>query len=239
MRVTEAEILAAMTPAGGWTRDTLESWGVTWPPQKGWKEKLIAASKAVWLDTCAPVLDTDFAREYWKNARGGDVLMDEQGFNSPMQLVAKAGPAVLIGVTCNKCVGPVYVRSRSDATARLRDLNNGRSLACEPCRKAEQERFTAPLRDQYRAKQARVNVLRAMPYREYLHTPEWKSRAERAKRAAGFRCQTCASTGQLHVHHRTYARRGEEWNKDLTVLCADCHELFHKNGKLADKGRAA
>lgn len=37
---TPEEIEAARTPAGGWTRDTLASWGVGWPPPKGWKKEL-------------------------------------------------------------------------------------------------------------------------------------------------------------------------------------------------------
>jgi hypothetical protein len=39
--VTEAEIVAARTPAGGWTRETLTGWGVPWPPPHGWKEALL------------------------------------------------------------------------------------------------------------------------------------------------------------------------------------------------------
>jgi hypothetical protein len=39
-RVTAEEILAAMTIRGGWTRRTLESWGVPWPPPKGWRRAL-------------------------------------------------------------------------------------------------------------------------------------------------------------------------------------------------------
>ena len=31
---------AARTPAGGWTKDQLAFWGVSWPPPKGWKKKL-------------------------------------------------------------------------------------------------------------------------------------------------------------------------------------------------------
>ena len=34
------EIEAAKTPNGGWTRATLNSWGVAWPPKKGWKREL-------------------------------------------------------------------------------------------------------------------------------------------------------------------------------------------------------
>jgi hypothetical protein len=35
--VTGAEIDAARTAAGGWTRRQLAQWGVAWPPQKGWR----------------------------------------------------------------------------------------------------------------------------------------------------------------------------------------------------------
>jgi hypothetical protein len=42
-----------------------------------------------------------------------------------------------------------------------------------------------------------------------------------------------ASRVQLKAHHRTYERRGSESSKDLVVLCADCHDLFHRQGKLA------
>lgn len=41
-RPTEAEIDAAMTPGGGWTKETLAGWGVAWPPPKGWKAALLA-----------------------------------------------------------------------------------------------------------------------------------------------------------------------------------------------------
>lgn len=42
--ITEAEIISKMTPQGGWTRETLESWGVPWPPPKGWKKALLAGA---------------------------------------------------------------------------------------------------------------------------------------------------------------------------------------------------
>lgn len=33
-------IMAARTPAGGWTKKTLAGWGISWPPEKGWIERL-------------------------------------------------------------------------------------------------------------------------------------------------------------------------------------------------------
>ena len=44
--VTEFDVQRAMTPAGGFTRATLESWGIAWPPKAGWRK----AIKEGWFD---------------------------------------------------------------------------------------------------------------------------------------------------------------------------------------------
>ena len=74
---------------------------------------------------------------------------------------------------------------------------------------------------------------RTMPYPDYLKTEHWQKTAAAAKERAGQKCQVCNKYGQLHTHHRTYERRGAELPEDLIVLCAGCHSLFHKSGKLA------
>jgi hypothetical protein len=38
--VTYADIEAARSPAGGFTRATLAKWGVPWPPPRGWREHI-------------------------------------------------------------------------------------------------------------------------------------------------------------------------------------------------------
>jgi hypothetical protein len=77
-----------------------------------------------------------------------------------------------------------------------------------------------------------LHVLKTMPYVDYLKTDHWKrTRIAAVERATG-RCQLCNAGQSLHVHHRTYERRGEELPEDLTVLCADCHRMFHQNGRL-------
>jgi hypothetical protein len=78
----------------------------------------------------------------------------------------------------------------------------------------------------------------AMAYPDYLQTADWKIRREGALKRARFSCQVCSGKGELHVHHRTYLRRGNEAESDLIVLCASCHKLFHENGTLAQGGRA-
>jgi len=76
-------------------------------------------------------------------------------------------------------------------------------------------------------KQELLELLRTMPYDEYLQTPEWQEKRKEALRRADYRCQLCNSDESLDVHHRTYERRGYELASDLIALCRDCHKTFH------------
>lgn len=69
-------------------------------------------------------------------------------------------------------------------------------------------------------------------YYEYIQSPEWKTKAEAAKKRAGYRCVVCNGTDRLEAHHRTYERLGNELPEDITALDHDCHELFSKYGRL-------
>jgi hypothetical protein len=71
-----------------------------------------------------------------------------------------------------------------------------------------------------------------MTYQEYIQSDEWKSKAEAAKKRAGYRCQVCNSPDYLEAHHRTYERMCDELPGDITVLCKECHELFSQFGRL-------
>ena len=71
-----------------------------------------------------------------------------------------------------------------------------------------------------------------LPYDLYLRSPHWKRVRNAALERAHHRCQVCNATGRLEVHHRTYDRRGQELLEDVTVLCRNCHETFHRNGRL-------
>lgn len=64
-------------------------------------------------------------------------------------------------------------------------------------------------------------------YLEYLQTDHWKQTRQAALERAGHRCQLCATTEHLQVHHNSYANLGNEKPEDLVVLCRKHHELFH------------
>ena len=75
--------------------------------------------------------------------------------------------------------------------------------------------------------------LKKMKYSDYLQTYHWHEVRVAALDRAKYRCQVCNRKDlTLNVHHRTYERRGEELPEDVIVLCRECHELFHKNGKV-------
>lgn len=123
---------------------------------------------------------------------------------------------------CNRCKQSITFKSRESARMGYR--------TCTTC---AQE--AAATRQAERDEEARrLNELRAMPYRDYLQTPEWKRKAADHRKRGGYRCQVCNSNqDRLNIHHRTYERLGREQVSDLVCLCENCHHLFHQNGKLA------
>jgi hypothetical protein len=78
------------------------------------------------------------------------------------------------------------------------------------------------------ADRARVRVLRALAYEEYLQTPEWLETRSRIRLRDRYRCVQCSSTVNCEVHHLTYARLGCELDGDLVTLCAACHAVTHR-----------
>lgn len=125
---------------------------------------------------------------------------------------------------CRGCGGAIWRNSRS---ARVEEY-------CPACVEGRNKANQALREIQEMHAEARRDELRAMPYREYLRSPEWQETRAARLRAARYSCQVCnSSRTRLNVHHRTYERRGDELAADLIVLCEDCHHLFHEQGKLA------
>lgn len=65
-------------------------------------------------------------------------------------------------------------------------------------------------------------------YKCYLKTIVWDNTRKKKLKEAGYKCQLCSKTdAELHVHHNTYERIGNEDMNDLIVLCESCHKKFH------------
>lgn len=146
------------------------------------------------------------------------------------------------GLHCERCGRQLQFSSRTKLKQSQVELKKkyprwaeGYKLVCNTCKEEIFAERQIEYECQRAAYRARLDELRRMPYREYLQTPEWQARRKQHLRSAGYRCQVCNASGRrLDVHHRTYEHRGEETFKDLIVLCEDCHQLFHSEGKLAE-----
>ncbi len=126
---------------------------------------------------------------------------------------------------CPKCGGTCYPSSRSSIKANSGKRPGGTWL-CAGC-EAGQADLRAQQEQRWEQQERHERWLATMPYAEYLRTPEWQQRRRAALSRAYHRCQVCNAGAELHVHHRTYERRGHEWNADLIVLCAECHRRHH------------
>lgn len=69
---------------------------------------------------------------------------------------------------------------------------------------------------------------------EHMQTEAWKTLRRIALQAADNRCQLCNSGHRLRVHHRTYKNLGRETLRDVTVLCDECHTVFHTHRPLPE-----
>lgn len=70
-------------------------------------------------------------------------------------------------------------------------------------------------------------------YLTHIRSDRWRVFADEQRLMALFRCERCGSqVFDLDVHHRDYARLGQERPEDVLVLCRICH------GDLDDARRA-
>lgn len=136
--------------------------------------------------------------------------------------------------SCPNCGIPIQINTRSHLATIKSGFHNackrpylGINL-CHSCR-IHRDSVQSQEQDLYiQARNMRLTELKSMPYQDYLETAEWKERRQRSLRSANYSCQLCnGANTELNVHHRTYERRGNENQRDLIVLCRDCHAKFH------------
>ena len=78
--------------------------------------------------------------------------------------------------------------------------------------------------------------VREKGYQWYVNSATWRRRRSRFLERKGSKCEVCGSTDNITVHHKTYARLGNERDRDLQVLCSGCHNNLHegKHGVVVD-----
>jgi Zn finger protein HypA/HybF involved in hydrogenase expression len=163
---------------------------------------------------------------HWIDIVNTDAIKAILDLGQSAQVYAFVGPAQFTArcVQCNASV-TIAVTSRRDYEQRSTPKALSR-LLCDQCKQPGLE-VVRQSQARMDALAARREELAAMPYQEYLQTEEWQETRKDALRRAKYRCQLCYGEGVLHVHHRTYERRGHELSSDLIVLCESCHRLHH------------
>ncbi len=180
---------------------------------------------------------------YWKYPTIGTTkIIEALNLNlSPVAFRKLADPAI-IETKCIECDRPIYNKftTREELHRFQMDLKRPPKKLiwvermCSKCNEAKYAQSTQGRQYSIKEQEARIKILREMPYKEYLLSPEWQKTRKAKLKSAYYRCNVCnTNKTELHVHHRTYARRAFEFMKDLIVLCKDCHKLFHDQGKLA------
>jgi hypothetical protein len=97
------------------------------------------------------------------------------------------------------------------------------------------DRFILGYIHDYNFKYLKHPLLQKQNYNRFLESTYWKLTKE-LKECDHRNCQLCGKyfDENSHLHHNNYAIRGFEHlknvrNEFLTLLCAKCHNLFHKN----------
>ena len=70
-------------------------------------------------------------------------------------------------------------------------------------------------------------LMSAKAKHQYLQSPEWKALKQLKLIQSNHKCELCSSTTNLHLHHLTYERLGNELITDLVLLCSVCHQTQH------------
>lgn len=144
----------------------------------------------------------------------------------------------IVETNCSYCETEmdIIIHSRSERDEFLRGKSR---FECDKCRdqrlkKMQEDADRAQARLQ--AWSNRVYELQQMKYSEYLKTDHWQELRNRMLKRSGYKCQLCNASSTLHVHHRTYERKGYEELSDLIVLCAKCHAKFHDKYASTEEG---
>lgn len=178
---------------------------------------------------------------YWffPEIRAKELAQATIGENNIHKFLETIG-SIKANIHCDICNSKILIKSRSQLSEQSKRANSetaswaeGYKVLCEDCQTKVMVQRHQNYRETEKARTEHLEQLKNMPYKDYLKTTEWKERRIKHLKSAGYRCQVCNSPQQpLDVHHRTYERRGQEYYKDLIVLCRDCHSKFHEYGKL-------
>jgi len=181
---------------------------------------------------------------YWHapEVSANDIAFGVTGHAHPAKMMKQAGP-VSVGVPCDRCQEDLPIRSRAqmkETQDRLRDgvrWPEGFRVICKTCEADIHEERRAVYEQQDRRRVQRRLELRALPYADYLQTPDWRHVREQHLEAllsmhhSTLVCEVCTSEQGRGVYHKTLDGLGG--GDDLVVLCGACRDVLKAAGRIA------
>lgn len=67
-----------------------------------------------------------------------------------------------------------------------------------------------------------------LTYDWYINSSRWERRKGQYYARYPKVCRACGSKENIHLHHHTYVRLGQEHDDDLVPLCEPCHVVVHQ-----------
>ena len=217
----DAQIEAAKTAKGGWTRAQFEEWGVPWPPKAGWRKalranglpdgKTIGIADAPFVGIAVPVTSSPISEAYWQTDAAVSDIAARFGLKSGKAVTKQAGPAILRGVPCRHCGVDITAKNRGHATTEIHTFNKSyrNRIECYSCfrkvrdeqlkkrwseRKAETE--TVPFHPKFNnvaAPKATSNAPSVAAKEEFYASWEWRTVRMEALKEHGRACQCCGA----------------------------------------------
>lgn len=86
-------------------------------------------------------------------------------------------------------------------------------------------------REAYQREQQEKNEQWWAWYDQYLQSPQWREKRNKALARDGHVCQACLERKAVQVHHKTYDHVGNEPLFDLESVCTECHRKLHPDGR--------
>lgn len=72
-----------------------------------------------------------------------------------------------------------------------------------------------------------INYSPESDYERYMRSDDWQAKRQERLEMDGYTCQVCGRTDSpLQVHHRSYAKLGDEPLDDLITVCETCHSVI-------------
>lgn len=181
-----------------------------------------------------------YAYWYAPEVNASDIAFGATGRTHPGRLIKMGGP-VSLGVPCDRCTEDLPIRSRAQMKETLDRLRGpvrwpeGYRVLCLLCEEAIHEQRRTSSDQLHVEQQRRRRELAAMRYDEYLKTADWREIRDRylwsrAYEHQDLACETCTSTEERGVYHKTTEGLGGQ--DDLVLLCSTCRDALLAAGRL-------